>query len=38
MGGWSGSRKGTQIIEKYCESELTPKPQHGVLQRHICAD
>jgi hypothetical protein len=38
MGGCSGSRKGAQIIEKHCESELTPKPQNGVLQQHIGAD
>jgi hypothetical protein len=38
MGGWPGSRKGTQIIEKYCKSELTAKPQTGVLQQHIRAD
>jgi hypothetical protein len=38
MGGCPKSRKGSQNIEKYCESELTPKPQNGVLQRHIRAD
>jgi hypothetical protein len=38
MGGCPKSRKGVQIIEKHCESELTPKQQNGVLQRHIRAD
>jgi hypothetical protein len=38
MGGCPKSRKGAQNVEKYCESELTPKPQNGVLQRHIGAD
>jgi hypothetical protein len=38
MGGCPKSRKGSQNIEKYYESELTPKPQSGVLQRHIRAD
>ena len=33
---WDGcprSRKGSQNVEKYCESELTSKPQNGVLQQ-----
>jgi len=38
MGGCPKSRKGSQIIEKHCESELTPKQQSGVLQRHIGVD
>jgi hypothetical protein len=38
MGERSGSRKGSQNVEKYYESELTPKPQNGVLQRHIGVD
>jgi hypothetical protein len=38
MGECSGSRKGSQNVEKYRKSELTPKPQNGVLQRHIRAD
>jgi len=38
MGGCPGSCKGRQNIEKYCESELTPNPQNGVLQQHIRAD
>jgi hypothetical protein len=38
MGGCPKSRKGSQIIEKYGESELTPQPQNGVLQRHSGVD
>jgi len=38
MGWCPKSRKGSQYVEKYRKSELTPKPQNGVLQRHIGAD
>jgi hypothetical protein len=37
MGGWPKSRKGRQTVEKYCESELTPKIKNGVCEAQKAA-